>query len=434
MKMSQHRDDNQRVVVTGVGCVCPVGHSAKAAWSALQEGVSGGGQVTRFDASSFPTKVAAEVNGFDLSAHIPNPNRIGKYGLNVQFGLAAAHEAVAMSGILSAAYSPERLGVYLGAGEGTPDFMAFAHSVVAATSEQGLSTAEFMRHALQTLDPAAEAAQEPNVLPALMGNEFGFCGHNSNTLTACSASAQAIGESVELLRHGHVDAMISGGSHSMIHPFGMTGFCLLTAMTTNNDNPRQASRPFDLNRDGFLLGEGAGMVVLETLAGARRRGAPILGEVLGYGSAADAYRVTDMHPEGRGAIQAMSAALIDAQLNPDQIDYINAHGTSTPVNDKTESKAILRVFGDTAARLPVSSTKSMTGHLVAAGGAVEAIYCLLAMRDGIIPPTINFETPDPACPLDCVPNAARGARLRNVLSNSFGFGGQNVSLAFGSTI
>lgn len=429
---SDIREDRERVVVTGMGCVSPLGLTVNSTWRALQEGRSGGGPITRFDATSFPTRIAAEVQGFEPTNAWPNARQFAAYGLNVHFGMAATHQAISESGVLDAGYAPERMGVYLGAGEGTPDFLSFAHSIAAATQAGDFDMAEFMRHAASTLDPVTEAAQEPNVLSALIAAEYQLHGHNSNTLTACSAAAQAIGESVELIRRGYADAMISGGSHAMIHPFGMTGFCLLTAMTTRNDDPLTASRPFDRDRDGFLLGEGAGIVVLETLAAARRRGAQIYGEILGYGSAADAYRVTDMHPEGRGAVQAMAGALNDARLNPDAIDYINAHGTSTPVNDKTESKAIERVFAEHSRHVPVSSTKSMTGHLVAAGGGVEAIFCLSAMRDRIIPPTINHHTPDPACPLDCVPNSAREAPIRRVLSNSFGFGGQNVSLVFGS--
>jgi 3-oxoacyl-[acyl-carrier-protein] synthase II len=252
-----------------------------------------------------------------------------------------------------------------------------------------------------------------------------------NCLTACAASSQAIGEAPDLIRRGECDIMLSGGTHSMIHPFGVTGFNLLTALSTNNEHPEQASRPFDRDRDGFILGEGAGMVVLEGLEHARRRGAKIYGEVLGYGAAADAFRITDTHPEGRGAVACMRNALEDARMNLDDIDYINAHGTSTQVNDKVESMAIKELFGPQAARVPVSSTKSMMGHLIAAAGSVELIVCLLAIRDGVLPPTTNYTNPDPECDLDYVPNVARPARVEHALSNSFGFGGQNVSLVVG---
>jgi 3-oxoacyl-[acyl-carrier-protein] synthase II len=249
-----------------------------------------------------------------------------------------------------------------------------------------------------------------------------------NCLTACAASSQAIGEAAELVRRGEADVMLSGGTHSMIHPFGVTGFNLLTALSTRNDEPTRASRPFDNERDGFVLGEGAAMVVLEELEHAKRRGARIHGELLGYGSTADAYRITDTHPEGRGAASCIRMALADAGLGLGDIDYVNAHGTSTSVNDRVETLAIKTVFGEQAYKIPVSSTKSMMGHLIAAAGATELIVCLLAIRDGVVPPTINYEHPDPDCDLDYVANKAREAKCERALSNSFGFGGQNISL------
>jgi 3-oxoacyl-[acyl-carrier-protein] synthase II len=261
---------------------------------------------------------------------------------------------------------------------------------------------------------------------------FNAQGPNLNCLTACAASSQAIGEAAEIIRRGDADAMLSGGAHSMIHPFGVTGFNLLTALSTRNDDPARASRPFDRDRDGFVLGEGAGMVVLEDLEHARARGAQIYGEILGYGSSADAYRITDIHPEGRGAVTCIKMALRDARLNPEDLGYINAHGTSTSVNDKVETMAIKGALGQAAYKVPVSSIKSMMGHLIAAAGSVEAIACLLAIDRGVLPPTINYETPDPDCDLDYVPNAAREANVRYALSNSFGFGGQNISLIFGA--
>jgi 3-oxoacyl-[acyl-carrier-protein] synthase II len=259
---------------------------------------------------------------------------------------------------------------------------------------------------------------------------FNAQGPNLNCLTACAASSQAIGEASEIIRRGDADAMLSGGAHSMIHPFGVTGFNLLTALSTRNDSPEKASRPFDRDRDGFVLGEGAGMLVLEELEHAKARGAHIYGEVVGYGSSADAFRITDIHPEGRGATMCMKMAIRDARLNPEEIDYINAHGTSTEVNDKVETMAIRQALAESAYKVPVSSIKSMMGHLIAAAGSVEAIVCLLTIRDGVLPPTVNYENPDPECDLDYVPNQAREARVRRALSNSFGFGGQNVSLVF----
>jgi 3-oxoacyl-[acyl-carrier-protein] synthase II len=252
-----------------------------------------------------------------------------------------------------------------------------------------------------------------------------------NCLTACAASSQAVGEATEIIRRGDAVAMISGGTHSMIHPFGVTGFNLLTALSTRNDEPTRASRPFDRLRDGFVLGEGAAMVILEELEHAKRRGAQIYGEVLGYGSTADAYRITDIHPQGRGAISCMNMAIEDARLNATDVHYVNAHGTSTTVNDRVETVACKEVFGESAMSVPISSTKSMMGHLIAAAGVTELIVCMMAIRDNVLPPTINYENPDPDCDLDYVPNEAREAKCEVAINNSFGFGGQNISLAVG---
>ena len=257
---------------------------------------------------------------------------------------------------------------------------------------------------------------------------FNAQGPNVNCLTACAASSQAVGEAVEIIRRGEADVMLAGGTHTMIHPFGVTGFNLLTALSTRNDEPTRASRPFDRDRDGFVLGEGSGMVILESLEHAQARGAKIHGEIAGYGSTADAFRITDTHPEGRGAISCIQMALKDAGLGTDDIDYINAHGTSTTVNDKVETLAIKKVFGQRAYKIPVSSTKSMMGHLIAAAGATELIICLLAIRDNVVPPTTNYETPDPECDLDYIANVSRPHRCDAALSNSFGFGGQNITL------
>jgi 3-oxoacyl-[acyl-carrier-protein] synthase II len=281
------------------------------------------------------------------------------------------------------------------------------------------------------LHPQEELEQEPNRTAGHLASLFNAQGPNLNCLTACAASSQAIGEATEIIRRGDADVMLSGGAHSMIHPFGVTGFNLLTALSTNNADPPKASRPFDKNRDGFVLGEGAGMLILEDLEHAKKRGASIYAEVLGYGTSADAYAITDIHPEGRGAVSCIKHALEDAGLNTDQLQYINAHGTSTAVNDRVETAAIKQVLGDFAKSTPVSSIKSMMGHLIAAAGSVEAIACLLAIRDGVLPPTTNYETPDPDCDLDYVPNAARDQKVEHALSNSFGFGGQNISLIFG---
>ena len=264
-----------------------------------------------------------------------------------------------------------------------------------------------------------------------MASMFNAQGPNANCLTACAASSQAIGEATEIIRRGDADVMLAGGTHSMIHPFGVTGFNLLTALSTRNDEPTKASRPFDRLRDGFVIGEGAAMVVLEELESAKRRGAQIYGEILGYGTTADAYRITDVHPEGRGAITCINMALQDARLTPTDIDYVNAHGTATTVNDKVETVVYRQVFGQHADDVPVSSTKSMMGHLIAASGVTELIVCLMAIRDNVLPPTTNYENPDPLCDLDFVPNEARPAKCDVALNNNFGFGGQNVSLVVG---
>jgi 3-oxoacyl-[acyl-carrier-protein] synthase II len=326
---------------------------------------------------------------------------------------------------------PTRFGVYLGCGEGSQDFMAFSHMMTAALDGESLDLHKFARAGLEILNPLAEIEQEPNMPAGYIAGMFNAQGPNANCLTACAASSQAVGEATEIIRRGDADVMLSGGAHSMIHPFGVTGFNLLTALSTNNENPTKASRPFDRLRDGFVLGEGGAMVVLEEYEHAKKRGAPIFGEILGYGTTADAYRITDVHPQGRGGIAAMKMAIADAHVNPSDIQYVNAHGTSTSVNDRVESFACKEVFGERAKQTPVSSTKSMMGHLIAAAGATELIVCLLAIRDNTLPPTINYENPDPECDLDYIPNIAREARCDYALSNSLGFGGQNISLVVG---
>ena len=326
------------------------------------------------------------------------------------------------------ALNRNRFGVYLGSGEGQHDFPRFVSLVARCTKNGHVDTAEFTRLGVKELHPVHEAEQEPGTPSGHLASYFGAKGPNSNCLTACAASSQAIGEAYELIRRGNADMILSGGTHSMIHPFGVTGFILLTALSTRNDEPERASRPFDRDRDGFILGEGAGMLVLEELEHAKKRGARIHGEVIGYGSSADAFRITDSHDEGRGAIACIREALEGAALDPEDVDYINAHGTSTSVNDSIETLAIKRTFGPAAYTVPISSTKSMMGHLIAAAGSVEAIVCLLTIRDGMLPPTINLENPDPECDLDYIPNQARPKTVDVALSNSFGFGGQNITL------
>lgn len=418
----------RRVVVTGIGLVTPLGTQIETVWRRLLAGESGVGYITRFDASNFPTKISAEVRDWDVSDVGENPADWQNQGLHTRFAVGAAKKAVADSGILDRPIDPLRFGVYTGAGEGQQDFNRFTDMVVTALEGNDVDLGRFFRRGMEILNPLVEVEQEPNMPAGHLAALFDAQGPNVNCLTACAASSQAVGEATEIIRRGEADVMLSGGTHTMIHPFGVTGFNLLTALSTSNAEPAKASRPFDRLRDGFILGEGSGMVVLEEYEHARARGAKIYGEVIGYGSTADAFRITDAHPEGRGAITCMELALQDAGISGDEIDYINAHGTSTSVNDRVETLAVKKVFGERAYRIPISSTKSMMGHLIAAAGATEMIISLLAIRDGVAPPTINYENPDPDCDLDYVPNEARPIPCRTVLSNSFGFGGQNVSL------
>jgi 3-oxoacyl-[acyl-carrier-protein] synthase II len=419
----------RRVVITGMGMVTPVGHDVESSWTALREGRGGVGPITLFDASTFATRIAAELKGFSLDDYRTDAQRWRDHCRTTHLSLAAATMAVDHAGLTAGGkVDPRRFGVYLGSGEGQQDFRSFVDLVHRSTRAGGVDKALFTGLGLTSLHLTREADQEPGTPAGYLASVFGARGHNSTCLTACAASAQAIGEAVEVIRRGAADVVLTGGTHSMIHPLGLTGFILLTAMSTRNDDPERASRPFDRERDGFLLGEGGGMLVLEDLEHARARGAVIHGELAGHASTADAFRLTDSHDGGRGAIAAMRGALADAGLKPADIDYINAHGTSTKSNDSVETLAIKQVMGSRAYEIPVSSTKSMTGHLVAAGGAVEAIICLLAIRDGIIPPTINLENPDPECDLDYVPNIARKQPVDVALSNSFGFGGQNTAL------
>jgi 3-oxoacyl-[acyl-carrier-protein] synthase II len=421
----------RRIAITGRGVITPLGHTIAKMYTALLAGKSGMGPITHFDAHAFPTKFAAEVRDFDLGQYVRNPERFAASGVNTQFALAAARQALDEAQITATSFPDRtRLGVYLGSGEGSEDFASVIASAAAAMPEgQPLNPSAFVKQALMILDRDHEAEWEMHTSSGHLAAEFELYGPNLTCLTACAASAQAIGEAAELICQGDADIMIAGGSHSMIHSFGVTGFSLLTALSTRNESPQTASRPFDLTRDGFVLGEGSGILVLEDWDHAVKRGVPIIAELTGYGSTGDAFRMTDPHPEGRGAIRCIQNALKDAGLTAEDIGYINAHGTSTPANDETETYSLKQALGETAYRIPVSSTKSMMGHLIAAGGAVELIIAIEAMLQGVVPPTMNYQTPDPACDLDYVPNVAREkAGIRHVLSNSFGFGGQNVTL------
>ncbi|MEZ6093618.1 MAG: beta-ketoacyl-[acyl-carrier-protein] synthase family protein [Pirellulaceae bacterium] len=420
----------RRVVVTGAGMINPLGHEVEVVWEALKNGRSGVGPTTIFDASEFPTKISAEIKDWDIASTGLDMKLWANRGRHTKFAAGAALKAINSSGVLDSIKDPRRFGVYLGSGEGNQDFNCFAQMMVDSMDDQGnLDIATFTKRGLEMLKPEIELEQEPNMPVGHLAAMFNAQGPNANCLTACAASSQAVGEATEIIRRGEADVMLSGGTHSMIHPFGVTGFNLLTALCQDsNDEPTKASRPFDKRRSGFVLGEGSGMVVLEEYEHARKRGAHIWGEIVGYGSTADAYRITDIHPEGRGAIGCMTMALRDANLRPEQIGYVNAHGTSTQVNDRVESRACREVFGEHAMNVPVSSTKSMMGHLIAAAGATELIVCMLAMRDQILPPTINYEVPDPDCSLDYVPNQAREGKIDYALNNSFGFGGQNITV------
>jgi 3-oxoacyl-[acyl-carrier-protein] synthase II len=421
----------RRVVVTGMGCITPVGKTIHDMWNSLTTGASGIDWITQFDASKFPTKFAAEVKDFSLSDYIDDAERFKYGGRNIHFAIGAATQAMQDSGLLDdKSLDPGQFGVYLGAGEGAQDFQGFMDLIAQSRKDGEVDLVEFSKLGMEQLHAETEMEQEPNMTAGHLASLFNAQGPNMNCLTACAASSQALGEATEIIRRGDADVMISGGAHSMIHPFGLTGFNLLTALSTHNENPQQASRPFDKERDGFVLGEGAGILILEELDRAKARGAKIYGELSGYGSTADAYRVTDIHPQGRGATACINMALDDAKLNKDQLDYVNAHGTSTKVNDQVESLACRQALGDYAMGTPVSSIKSMMGHLIAAAGSVEAITCLMAINNNVLPPTMNYSTPDPDCPLDYIPNEPRETDVTRCLSNSFGFGGQNISLIF----
>jgi 3-oxoacyl-[acyl-carrier-protein] synthase II len=422
----------RRVVITGMGVVTPLGHTVNELFANQLEGRTAVGPITRFDAHTFPTTFASEVKGFELGKFLRDTSRYFRCGLNTQFALAAGKQAVADADLLDPAKGDRsRMGVYLGSGEGSDEFPVLVRGLAWASPKEGhgpVNPGEFTRVMLEWMDGPREGEQEMYTPAGHVAGAFALDGPNFACQTACAASSQAIGEALDLIRCGDADVMVAGGSHSMIHPLGVSGFNRLTALSQRNQSPQTASRPFDATRDGFVIGEGAGLVVLEELEHAKKRGAQIYAELTGYGTTSDAYRMTDPHPQGRGALRCMKDAIADAGIKPTDIGYINAHGTSTQANDSTETAAIKAVFGDYAKQLPISSSKSMLGHLIAAAGVVELVISVMALRRGVIPPTINYVHPDPVCDLDYVPNQAREVRFRHVLSNSFGFGGQNISL------
>ena len=403
----------RRVVVTGMGMVTPVGHDLDSTWSSLWPARVASGRSGCSTPARFPTRIAAEVHDFRLDDYFADAGRWAEHSRNSKFALAAAAMAMKDSGLAESRRSST------GGGSASTSARAKGSRISRGSSDWCKeSTARRPRRHVGVHPPRDQGAAPDPRGRAGAGDPLGTPGErlrargpNANCLTACAASSQAIGEAFELIRRGSADVILSGGTHSMIHPFGVTGFILLTALSTRNDEPTRASRPFDRDRDGFILGEGAGMLVLEELEHAKASGARIHGEVVGYGSTADAFRITDSHDEGRGAIACIKEALACAGLDPADIDYINAHGTSTAVNDSIETLAIKRAFGEQAYKVPISSTKSMMGHLIAAAGSVEAIVCLLAIRDGVLPPTINLDNPDPECDLDYVPQSSRASEL-----------------------
>jgi len=401
-------------VVTGVGLVSALGVGTEETWQNLLAGKSGAAPITHFDTTGFPVTFAAEVKGFDPLRFVEKRD-VKKMGLFIQFAMAAAEFAMEQSGLKITPDIAERAGVYIGSGIGGFDVIEREHT-------------ELMKGGPRRISPFFIPASIVNLASGFVSIRWGAKGPNSATCTACSSSAHAVGDSFRLIQRGDADVMISGGAEAAITPMGVGGFASMRALSSRNDEPEKGSRPFDRDRDGFVIGEGSGILILEELEFARKRGATILGEVTGYGMSGDAFHITQPSEDADGAIRVMKNALKDAGVEPGQVDYINAHGTSTPFNDRLETKAIKAVFGVHAEKLPISSTKSMTGHLLGGAGGLEAGIVTLILRDQIIPPTINYENPDPDCDLDYVPNQARRAEVNCSLSNSFGFGGTNAAL------
>lgn len=407
---------SRRVVVTGVGLVCGCGIGTEEVWQNLIAGRSGVGAITAFDATAFDCRIAGEVRNFDPLNWIEK-KEIKKMGRFIQFAIAASEFAVAMSGLKITPEDSDRAGVYIASGIGGFDVIEREHSKYLAGGPGKIS-------------PFFIPASIVNLAAGHVSIRYGARGPNSATATACSASAHAIGDALKIIQRGDADVMIAGGAEASITPMGVGGFAAMRALSTRNDEPTRASRPFDADRDGFVVGEGSGMLVLEALEIAEKRDAPILAELVGYGMSADAFHITQPAEGGDGAYRVSKAALKDANVTADVIDYVNAHGTSTPIGDAIETAALKKVFGERAKRVPIGSTKSMTGHLLGGAGGLEAGISVLAIRDQILPPTINYETPDPACDLDYIPNHARKVEVNYALSNSFGFGGTNASLIF----
>ena len=409
-------ETSRRVVITGLGSVTPIGNTTSAYWAGLCQGANGVAPITLFDASAHACRFAAEVKAFDPTGLI-DPKEAKRWDRFCQFGVVAAKEALAQSGLLISDANRQRIGVIIGSGVG------------------GLLMMESQAHVLKDKGPSRVSPftvpmMIPNMATGLVAIALGAQGPSSAVATACAAGSNAIGDAFRLIQNGHADGMVCGGAESAITPLGVAGFASAKALSFRNNDPASASRPFDAERDGFVIGEGSGVLILESLSHAQARGAAILAEVVGYGSTCDAHHITSPTPGGAGGARAMALALLDAQLEAEQVDYVNAHGTSTPANDSNETAAIKTALGPRARQIPVSSTKSMTGHLLGGSGGIEAVAAVLTIGHGVVPPTINYQNPDPACDLDVVPNQAREQIINTALSNSFGFGGHNVCLAF----
>jgi 3-oxoacyl-[acyl-carrier-protein] synthase II len=406
----------RRVVVTGVGLVSALGNTAEETWAGLIAGRSGVDNITHFDATDFNVRFAAEVRNFDPEKFI-HKKEIKKMDTFIHYAIAASQEAVDRSGLKVTPQNATRVGTYIGSGIGGFAIIEREHT-------------KLLQGGPGKISPFFIPATIVNLAAGNVSIRFGAKGPNSATATACSSGAHAVGDSFKIIERGDADVMICGGAEGAITPMSVGGFAAMRALSTRNDSPQKASRPFDKDRDGFVIGEGAGILILEEYDHARRRGAPILAEMVGYGMSSDAFHITQPSEDGDGAVRVMQNTINDAGIRPEDVDYVNAHGTSTPFNDRIETLAMKTVFGEHARRLQVSSTKSMTGHLLGAAGGFEAGVTVLALKKQIIPPTINYETPDPDCDLDYVPNKARPAEIRYALSNSFGFGGTNAALMF----
>ncbi len=409
--------EKKRVVITGTGIISPLGIGLEENFDAVCRGKSGIGPITKFDASEYASKIAGEVKNFNPEDYIADKKEIKKMDTFLHYSIAAGQMAIKQSGLDISDEIAERVGVQVGSGLGGLESIEKYHRLL-------------MEKGPKKISPFFIPMVIVNLAPGHISMYFGCKGPNSSIVTACATGNHSIGEAFKIIQRGDADAMIAGGVESTITPLAVGGFCAMKALSTRNDEPQRASRPFERDRNGFIIAEGAGILMLEELTMAKKRGANILAEIVGFACNADAHHITAPSPNGEGAARCMRLALKDAEINPEDLDYINAHGTSTIANDLSETQAIKGVFGDQARKKPVSSTKSMTGHLLGAAGGVEAVYSIMVLRNGVVPPTVNYENPDPECNLDYVPNTAREMPIKSVMSNSFGFGGTNASLVF----